>query len=112
MTHPGAVAPTILPLIAAAAMHNAERRIHHDLLDAHATSEHTAIPLDYSGLRRRRLERLVEAGVIGVGDDNRYYLHPDRWEQHRTSLHRRALIALAVVLALFGLVYAASAFRH
>lgn len=112
MTHPAATLPVFLPAIAAAAMRNADRRIHHDLLDAQATSEHAAIPLEYRGLRRRRLERLVEAGVISIGEGNGYYLHPDRWEQYRASRRERGVIAIAIVLAMAAIVYLAANLGH
>ncbi len=107
MTTLPTLVPTLIPLFVALAIKRAEERIHRQLADARALTAESAIAFSAGGsLGKRRLQRLVRKGAVGVAENGRYYLNTDGWEAYRSSRRRRGLFALLVVVALVGIAFA------
>jgi len=74
------------------------------LMRADAVSAPTAQPLDgLRWLQARRLQRLLNKGVIVEAQPGAYYLNVPALADHLTARRQRAALALAVILALFAL---------
>ena len=94
----------VAPVMAAVAA--AERRVVKKLRSAGALDPMHCVPphdLDLSRLEERRLERLMEAGVVREISRGMVFLDEGRLETYRTERHQRVLrnvIVLFVLLAL------------
>lgn len=80
-----------------------ERRLVRELEERRAFSSSTAVPLDPGHVvRRRRLDRLVRAGVVREARPGHYWLESAVWEAY---VARRRLVALSALgLMLIGLL--------
>ena len=81
----------------------AERRVIMRLLRSGAVSADTAAPLE--GLRwiqQRRLQRLVDAGVVHEPHSGHYYLDPPALADHLTARRQAASLMLLLVVALMA----------
>lgn len=98
-----AVIPSLLPLFMVIAMRRAEERIHRQLESAGAIRSAAAIPLALTrSIDRRRLQGLLGSGAVRLAPNGHYYLDVEGWDTHKGNRRRRALLALAVVVALLG----------
>jgi hypothetical protein len=82
----------------------AERRVVNKLMLANAVSPDTATSLD--GLRwqqARRLQKLINAGVVNEVQPGRYYLDIPALAERVTARRQRAAIMLLVVVAIVAL---------
>jgi hypothetical protein len=78
----------------------AERRLIERLLKSNAMSASTAQPLErLRGSERRRLKRLVGAGVIREATADRYYLDAPSLADRMAMRRRLALVAALVAIA-------------
>ncbi len=102
-----AVIPSLLPLFMVVAMRRAEARIHRQLADAGAFTAESAIELlPGRWLDRRRLQGLIDGGAVRLTADSRHFLDADGWTEYQGDRRRRALLAVAIIAALFGVVIA------
>jgi hypothetical protein len=92
--------------IAAAAL-RAEREIIEHLRTHRATSPEAAVPLpELRRLARRRLDRLVHAGVVRAADGG-FYLDETMYRSLRSDRRTALVIALLAAIALFVAVWLA-----
>lgn len=106
MSAAGAI-PSLIPLMVVIAMRRAEARIHSRLADAQAFTAESAIPLTLSrSMERRRLQGLIHGGAVRLTADGRHFIDADGWGNYQRNRRRRALLALAVLVALVGIVFA------
>lgn len=102
-----AVIPSLIPLLVVVAMRRAEERIHRQLAAAEAFRAESAIQLSPNrSLERRRLEGLIRGGAVHLTANGRHFLDADGWTSYHRSRRRRALLALSVVVALVGIIFA------
>ncbi|MCY3001175.1 MAG: hypothetical protein NTV21_05170 [Planctomycetota bacterium] len=102
-----AVIPSLIPLIVVVAMRRAEARIHRQLADARAFQADASIPLSLSrSIDRRRLQGLIQGGAVHVTANSFYFLDTAGWDNYQRNRRRRAWLALSVVAALVGFVFA------
>ncbi len=98
-----AVIPSLIPLFVVAAMRRAEARIYRQLADAGAFTAESAIQLSLSrSFERRRLQGLIGGGAVRVTANGRHFLDTDGWTKYRSDRRRRALLAMSIIAALFG----------
>lgn len=82
----------------------AERRLITRLMRADAVSAPTAQALEgLPWFQSRRLQRLLNKGVVVEAQPGIYYLNVPALADHQIARRRRAAIALVVVLVLFAL---------
>lgn len=98
---------SLIPLFVVTAMRRAEARIHRQLAEAKAFTAESAIELPLGrAMDRRRLAGLVEGGAVRVTPNRRHFLDADGWADYQRRRRRRVQLALAVVVALVGIVFA------
>jgi hypothetical protein len=95
------VAPVVAAMVAAA-----ERRVLEKLRRAGAVDPMHCVPpydLDLSGIEERRLERLMEAGVVREISRGMVFLDEGLLEIFRTERRQKVLRNIVVLLILVGL---------
>lgn len=98
-----ALIPSLVPMFMVVAMRRAEARIHRQLVDARAFTAESATELLLSrSLDGRRLQGLIRGGAVRVTDDDRHFLDTDGWTKHQARRHRRVLLAISIIAAIFG----------
>lgn len=92
--------------ILAIAFAAAERRIVRTLVRAAASSPDSSTPLLLrSPFTRLRLARLRRAGAVVAAAPGRFYLDPDGFARYRHNRRRRAVMVVAVLLPLIGVLW-------
>lgn len=82
----------------------AERRVVKKLMLANAVSPDTATSLDgLRWLQARRLNRLINAGVVTETQPGRYYLQIPALAERMTARRRRAAILMLLIFAMIAL---------
>jgi len=95
-----------LPMLLAAYLRRAERRMIGRLQEAGADRAERAILLDTGGPIERFVHgRLERAGALHSAGNDRYYLYPAGYERFRGRRRVRALIALAVLASVVAGLY-------
>ena len=84
----------------------AERRIVRTLVRAGANSpdSSTSVP-SRTPFTRLRLARLRRGGAVVATGPGRFYLDPDGFARYRRNRRRRAVIVLAALLPLIGMLW-------
>jgi hypothetical protein len=99
--------PSLLPLFMVVAMRRAEARIYRQLADAGAFTAESAIELSLRrSFDKRRLQGLIRGGAVYETANGRHFLDTDGWTKHHENRRRRALLALSIIAALFGVAVA------
>ena len=76
------------------------------LLDAGATSEWSARPLETKGpIEGRMLERSLRSGIVRQTDKGTFWVDEERLARCRAKQLRFALIAVLGVLLMFGILF-------
>ncbi len=95
---------SLIPLFVVVAMRRAEASIYRQLADARAFTAESAIQLSLSrSLERRRLQGLIRGCAVRLTANSRHFLDADGWSNYQRNRRRRGLLAMSVVLALFGI---------
>jgi hypothetical protein len=94
-----------LPAIAAALIVSTDRHIVRELRVSEATAASKATTLRPRPLRSIRLRRLTNVGAIHRESDGRYWLDERGWAHFRQIRRLRALTAVGVLLAAYGIAY-------
>jgi hypothetical protein len=101
-----------IPLVFAALMRRIERRALERLRSGGANTAERAILLEHSGrLSDFVYRRLRHAGAIVAAGNDRYYLSEGAYDVFRGRRRRRALIVVALVLAIVATLYVRGDFR-
>ena len=83
----------------------AERRVIMRLMRANAMSVEHSQPLDdLNWMQARRLQRLLNAGVVRQSQPGRYYLDAPSLADRLTSRRQRLAVLLFIVLAAMGAI--------
>ncbi len=88
---------------AAAAVAVARRRVLGYFFERNAVTPDHAVPfMTERRLQQRQFERFCRNGVIREGKPGAYYVDVPRWNEWQHGLHKRAKIALLIVLLVMG----------
>jgi hypothetical protein len=82
----------------------AERRVVNKLMLANAVSPDTATSLDgLRWLQARRLQRLIDAGVVSEQQPGRYYLDIPALAERMTARRQRVAILMLLAVAIMAI---------